>query len=385
MKILIIKCYPGEINIIHNTYNQQQIGLAAALTKAGHACGVMCPADALPKETVIQTEGGGIRFYAVKAVNILKNTIFIGADNIFAEYDVIQSGEYNQLFNAYLAKKYPEKTIIWHGTYYSAFNRRYNLMCKTLDPFIIPLYKRLDTPFITKSGLAADFLKAKGITNVSAVGVGLDIEPLLCHAQGVHPFAQELYKKSPDEKYLLYIGRIEKRRCTDFLVDVFRKVNSEMPLCKLVIIGSGDKDYVQSCFKKIEDYGLADKVHYTERLEQKFLGEIYKLCDLFILPTRYEIFGMVILEAMYFGVPVITTVNGGSVTLIDDGEDGLICDNFDAEVWSDKIKALLTNDAKRQSMGKAAAKKIADGFTWDALVGKFIDIYNDRLLTDGGR
>lgn len=59
-------------------------------------------------------------------------------------------------------------------------------------------------------------------------------------------------------------------------------------------------------------------------MEQKYLSGVYNLADFFLLPTEYEIFGMVLLEAMYYKTVVLTTDNGGSSTLIDNGRNGYI-------------------------------------------------------------
>ena len=65
-------------------------------------------------------------------------------------------------------------------------------------------------------------------------------------------------------------------------------------------------------------------------MEQKYLSDVYNLADFFLLPTKYEIFGMVLLEAMYYKTVVLTTDNGGSSTLIDNGRNGYILQDENA-------------------------------------------------------
>ena len=105
---------------------------------------------------------------------------------------------------------------------------------------------------------------------------------------------------------------------------------------------------------------------------------VYQQCDAFLLPTRYEIFGMVLLEAMYYGLPVFTTYNGGSSTLMTD-ENGVVIENLDSQIWCDKIVEVLENEKRCRLIGNAAHKTIEEQYTWDALADKFIMLYEKRL------
>ena len=81
-----------------------------------------------------------ICIYYRKGKTFLKNTVFTNIDDILKNYDILEPCEYNQIESWYLAKKYPGKTIIYHGPYYSSFNKRYNMMCKIFDLLFLNLY-----------------------------------------------------------------------------------------------------------------------------------------------------------------------------------------------------------------------------------------------------
>ena len=132
------------------------------------------------------------------------------------------------------------------------------------------------------------------------------------------------------------------------------------------------------CMKKIEELGIKDRVIYKESLEQKYMPAVYQACDAFLLPTRYEIFGMVLLEAMYYGLPVFTTYNGGSSTLVNES-NGVVINSLDVSEWSGKISQVLTDENRCVEIGKSAHQTIADNYTWDALADKFLEVYNLRL------
>ena len=179
-------------------------------------------------------------------------------------------------------------------------------------------------------------------------------------------------------KYLLYIGVLEPRRNILFLLDLFKRICESKENYQLVIIGRGKPEYTQTCLKKMKELGIEDKVIYRQQLEQKYLKAVYEIADAFLLPTRYEIFGMVLLEAMYFGLPVFTTYNGGSSTLMT-GENGIVIPKLDINTWANEIITLLDDPRRVKRITKNAKKTIEEEYTWDILADAFLGIYQRRL------
>ncbi len=382
MKILIIRTSSDGVNFNVNTYNRQEIGLAKAFNKQGHVCDVAYFGGRENKK--IQLEYGKDKYftvYLVPGISVLKNGIFIGIDKLVENYDLIQPGGYDQLESWRLARKYPEKTVIFHGTYYKEFNKGYNFKCKWFDRFFLKTYIRKNIHFATKSNMAANFLRKKGISNVTTVGVGLDLEQISSVVDEESDISRGMINlKNSEKKLLLYIGRLEERRNLFFLLDVFNRILLERGNVYFVIIGNGETQYKNKFLSRIAELGISDNVIYREKLEQKFLPLIYKSCDIFLLPTLYEIFGMVLLEAMYFGTPVVTTLNGGSDLLIENQKSGIIIENCETSVWKDTIFRLLNDPGYLSYMGKIAHEQIATMYTWDALVDRFVDIYQNKNI-----
>ena len=88
---------------------------------------------------------------------------------------------------------------------------------------------------------------------------------------------------------------------------------------------------------------------------------------------------MVLLESMYFGMPTITSVNGGSDMMIEDGINGFIIPKFEAKLWAEKVIKLSKDKVYCQKIGDAAHKTIVKKFTWDKLASQFINIYEQKL------
>ena len=371
MRILIVRTVPGEILLSKITYNEQYIGLARALIKAGHQCDIICGEEnGVRTEKVYVENDNFIKIYFVKATTILKNNIL--------HFDIIQAIEYNQIYTWHLAKECNGKYIVYHGPYYNKFNKRYNIMAKAFDMLFTRRYIKLKTSFITKSEYAADYLKKKGIKNVHSVGVGIDIQSFNREIDLYDPFYDKIKSFNVDLK-LLYIGRIEPRRNSLFLLKVLKSVRDHGCNAGLIIIGKGNNEYLNNLKNEAHNLNLDNFILYKSALEQKFLPEIYRLSDFFLLPTIYDIYGMVILEAMYFGIPLISAPCGGTQMMIKSGENGIVIDNFDEIEWSDNIIRLSNDRNKCDNMARLAQNTVMSRFTWDALVDKILMSYKDAI------
>ena len=379
MKILIIRNYPSYMDVKHNTYNIQEVGLAKALTKIGHQCDVLFWTNKEEETVYLECNGKKVYIYYKNGRTILKNTVFCGCDVLFSSYDILQPCEYNQLESWYLASKYPSKTVVYHGPYYSKFNKRYNLMCKAFDVVFLRRYKRLNTPFIVKSNLARDFLLQKGINNITVAGVGIDQSVLNTQEITDESNFHRQMEVDRDCTKVLYVGRLERRRNILFLLDIFHLLSEKIENIKFYIIGSGEREYTENVWKRVDELGLQNYIRYEEKLEQKYLSAIYKEADYFILPTEYEIFGMVLLEAMNYETVCVTNTNGGSSMLIKNGENGLIIDEMDSKRWADAIANLINNPGRMMSIKAVARKTIQDGFTWNRIIPLFENKYKELI------
>lgn len=380
MKILIIRNYPSYMAVKNNTYNIQEVGLAKALVRQGHVCDIVFWTEFQEETVTIPVDDMGvIHVFYKHGKTMLKNTIFTACKTLFEQYDILQPCEYNQMQAWILAKQYPKKTVIYHGPYYSPFNKRYNLMCRIFDVFFLQRYIKLGTRFLVKSELAKEFLVNKGIKaeNIKVVGVGIDAQMLSAPNENCKKSLFRVMKNDDASIKLLYIGRFEERRNIPLIVDIFKMILVKRPNTSLYMIGTGDTEYL----KRIRNYmekGVRDKIIWQDRMEQKYLSAIYEQADFFLLPTEYDIFGMVLLEAMYYKNVVLTTQNGGSNTMIQNGKNGFIFDNKDAERWANLILNLKENEKKE--IQERANKTVAEKFTWDRLATGFIEQYKMTML-----
>ncbi|MBR6186204.1 MAG: glycosyltransferase family 4 protein [Clostridia bacterium] len=380
MKILILRTMANVLRL--NTYNLQEVGLAKALTRLGHQCDVAYYTDEKKdrRETIVFDGDRTITILWMHGYNFLYEAIYPSLKSYIADYDIIQVTDYVGFNSVWLNARHQEKTVNYQGPYYSPYNKKDNLRAFVMDRLLLPFSHPSKMLVGTKSTLATRYLQEKRIPNVTTLGVGIDLDNLTrTNDQEPPSFIREVKAKKQSFKYLLYIGRLEPRRNILFLLDVYRKALERDNNIRLILIGKGDDDYTAACREKAAALQLQDKIIYHPQLDQKYVKEIYQCCDLFLLPTRYEIFGMVLLEAMYFGMPVLTTFNGGSSTLIQDGQNGFILNEMDENQWAEKICSILQDPLLTARVASRASESVAQHYTWDALAPRFVELYNRRL------
>ena len=380
MKVLILRTMANVLKL--STYNLQEVGLAKALIRLGHQCDILYYTEGKEdrKETITFDGGKTITVLWTHGYNILHEAIYPSLKHIVKDYDIIQVSDYVGFTSVWLNAKHQNKTVNYQGPYYCPYNKKDILRTFVMDRVLLPFSHKSTMIVGTKSKLATQYILDKHIKDVTTLGVGIDLDNLTPPArEELPPFVQEVKAKKNSLKYLLYIGRLEERRNILFLLDVFHKVVKKNDDIRLVLIGKGDKDYVDSCWEKVDQLKLRDKIFYSLQLEQKFVKEMYQCCDMFLLPTRYEIFGMVLLEAMYFGIPVLTTFNGGSCTLINDDVNGFILEELDPDKWADRICSLLDQPEHLAEVAGKASDTIAKNYTWDALAPRFLELYRKRI------
>lgn len=376
MKILIVRMWADVLNI--SNYNCQEVGLAKALVRKGNVCDIVLytDKDKSYEEDLFFDNDKKIHIYYLKAKNILKNCIYENKlYEITKNYDIVQTAEYDQIGNIKLRKKVNNKMVIYHGPYACEYTKGYRKKCLISDLYYLFNKDYKNTPCLSKSSLATNLLKNKGFKNVETVGVGLDIDRFENNVE-LNGIVKEIIDKKEKEnlKYLLYIGKIEDRRNIPFLIDILDEVSRKNDNIRLLLIGKGEEKYINNCFAYAKEKNVFEKIIYYSAIPQTELPNLYRKCDIFLLPTQYEIFGMVLLEAMYFGIPTITTLNGGSSTLIEHEKDGFICE-LNIKQWVNHVTDLLEDSNYKEEISCNAIKKVKNNFNWNCLAEKFINIY----------
>lgn len=142
----------------------------------------------------------------------------------------------------------------------------------------------------------------------------------------------------------------------------------------------GDGEYRGKLEELIKELGLEDNVSFLGKLEHKEVIDIMKQYDIFSLPSYKEGFGMVYIEAMAQGIPVIGVKGEGIEDAIENGVNGFLVERKNIEELVKIMKFLIENPYKRIDIGKCAIETVLNKFTWNVNADKMISIYNEMIL-----
>jgi phosphatidyl-myo-inositol dimannoside synthase len=167
-------------------------------------------------------------------------------------------------------------------------------------------------------------------------------------------------------RVLLAVGRLvsaEPGKGVDTVIEALPKVLRVFPETYFVIVGDGDAR--PGLEKLARETGVADRVVFAGEQPLGALGGFYDRCDVFIMPSRQEGFGVVFLEAMAHGKPVIAGAHGGTPELVEDGVSGYLVNYGDAEMTAHRLLALLGDPALAARMGEAGRACFEQSYTFE--------------------
>ena len=162
-----------------------------------------------------------------------------------------------------------------------------------------------------------------------------------------------------DSTNIVSIGRLSKEKGFLDLIDIFKEIHELYPNWKLNIIGDGEE--YNNIFNKIKEYNLENKVILHGFLNREAINKILLNSSIYIMTSFTESFGIVLLEAMSFGIPCLAFRSAeGANEIITDNKDGYLISNRDKELMVEKIIYLIDNYAERKRLGYNGYKKIEE-------------------------
>lgn len=197
---------------------------------------------------------------------------------------------------------------------------------------------------------------------------------------GVDLAAAEAAPPYPRERfYILSAARLDLRqKALDLLVEAFALVAPEFPSNDLLIAGDGpDREKLAALAAA---RGLADRVAILGARPRAELWSLYKGARFFAMPSRMpEGLGLVFLESMACRRPVIASAAGGAREIVHHGDNGLLVERNEPDTWAAAIRALLSDAAARDAMGRRGYAMVRDRFSWRAVAERHLEAYADAL------
>jgi len=204
-------------------------------------------------------------------------------------------------------------------------------------------------------------LYAADANKITLVPCGVDLEVF-------RPLNQKAVRSSlglNGEKILLYVGRVEPIKGLDLLVETAAQMDSEDGV-RMIVVGAdvnGDRE-MDRVRQLAREKDLEDKIDFVGQVDHDDLPLYYNAADVCVVPSYYESFGLVALESMACGTPVVATRVGGLSTIIHHGRTGYLKSWRCPEAFANSVEMIISSNGLQQSMGEAARKR-AEGMGWD--------------------
>jgi len=349
--------------------------LSKELVKLGHEVTVITTDFKLDHDYVKSIEKEGVKVISFKCTFHFASFLYSPSmkkwlNSNLKDYDIVHMHNFRTYQNN-ITRKYSMKfgipyVLQAHGSVLPFFQKQF--LKKIYDHLWgNNLLRDSKSLFALNESEADQYKKMGGIkTQIEILPNGIDLTEFVCLPnRGV---LRKKYSISDDEKIILFLGRINKIKGIDLLIESFLELSSKFNKIKLIVVGPDDgyQSELQTKFKLKNNNIIFTGPLYGEKKLNAFADS-----DLFVLPSVYETFPVSALESCACGVPVILS-DACFITDLIDGKVGLIVD--DKESLKNAICEILTSEQLKSSFSKNA-KELAKKFDWGNIALLFVEKY----------
>ncbi len=354
---------------------------AKALEKLGHEVYIVAP-----KYPGYKDEKNVIRIPSLqltkqpdyRLATFLPNRALIAASRI--DFDIIHghSGGPITLLGWEVSRL---KRVPFVVTYHTLWNQytHYILRGKVIRPRMAEIASRifgnLCDMLIVPTRKVEKELQDYGIDKpIHVIPNGIETERFHNQEKG---YLHQLLNLSSEKKVLLYVGRIGKEKSIDFLIRSFKDIALKDSTAVFVIVGDGTDSERKRLLHIAEECGVNEKVFFTGFVKQHLIPKVYADGDVFLFASTSETQGMVILEAMASGLPVVSIYDDAYVEIVKNGKTGYLVSGKE-EKFAQAVNLLLQNEKKRKIMGVNAQKK-AQNYSVMEIAKRLEKTYSDLI------
>jgi glycosyltransferase involved in cell wall biosynthesis/GT2 family glycosyltransferase len=188
---------------------------------------------------------------------------------------------------------------------------------------------------------------------------------------------------------VLFVGRLERRKGIHVLLEAIERLSREGLRARFLLAGADEPEpgRAWASWWRLRHPGGAGamEVAFLGPVDEGVLGSLYETCDLFVAPSLYESFGLVFLEAMARGKPVIGTCAGGIPEVVEDGVTGLLVEPGDADALASCLRRLLADAVLRRRLGENGRRRFREIFSRDVMTRRTLSLYQEVARAWNGR
>jgi len=279
------------------------------------------------------------------------------------------------LLALYLAKKSRVPLVYTHHTFFDGYVHYIPLNRKLLQKLSVlgsRTYCNHSTLVLTPSHPMRDLLMEYGVREkIVVLPTGIDLESFTNNK--LDNSTRQRYGISKSTKLLLYVGRIGEEKNLDFLLKSFRIVANRISDVHLLLVGDGPLKY--QLIDLAKELDIASQLSFTGYLPRSEVISCCASADLFVFSSMTETQGLVLLEAMAAGTPVVAVDALGVSALIKNGQGGCLCESS-TEMFANKVHELLSSDSLRKQKA-AQAKLRAEEFSSVKMAKRLVGCYSE--------
>ncbi len=182
---------------------------------------------------------------------------------------------------------------------------------------------------------------------------------------------------SPHEQIVLYVGRVVREKGVQVMLDAAPAVLSSCPSAQFLVVGSGY--FLDDMKRQAERLGISHRVKFLGYVSDNDLKKLYKIADVVCIPSLYEPFGIVALEGMAAGVPVVTSDAGGLRDFVEHGVTGITTYAGDAASLAWGLLEVLRNPDLANRLKETAYNKVKHIYNWRVIAKRTLEVYEKVL------